>query len=79
MAEQDPSPLAGLTEDQADEAIKGYKAVVERAEEDLKAKKAHLAGMKRARKHLEQPEPPDDDGVVAHAEPAQITVEGSDA
>jgi hypothetical protein len=78
MAEQDPSPLAGLTEDQADEAIARFEAKVEQHDEAVKAQKAHLKAMKAARKHLEAPEPPDGNGVVAHAQPAEITVEGGE-
>lgn len=71
------SPLAGLTGDQADEAIKRLSAVVKEREESLKAAKEHLADMKRARKNLQQPEPVDaqNNGVVAQAQSAEITTE----
>lgn len=78
MAES--NPLAGLTADQADEAIGRLSDVVAEREESLKAAKAHLKEMKAARKGLEEPQPRDAQGhgVVAHAQPAEITVEGSD-
>ena len=74
------SPLAGLTGDQADEAIERLSAVVKEREESLKAAKEHLREMKTARKSLEDPQPRDaqGNGVVAQAQAAEITVEGSD-
>jgi len=79
MTEQ-PNPLAGLTRDQADEAIERLSDVVKEREESLKASKDHLREMKTARKGLEDPQPRDaqGNGVVAQAQAAEITVEGSD-
>lgn len=79
MTEQ-PNPLAGLTGDQADDAIERLGAVVKEHEESLKAAKDHLREMKAARKSLEDPQPRDAQGpgTVAQAQPAEITVEGSD-
>jgi hypothetical protein len=80
MTEQS-NPLAGLTTEQADEAIARLGDVVSEREESLKAAKAHLKEMRAARKGLEDPQPRDaqGDGVVAHAQAAEIAVEGSDA
>jgi hypothetical protein len=76
----EPSPLAGLTEQQADEAIDRLQAKVDDGIGGPAAK-AHLKQMKAARKGLSDPEPVDaqGDGVVAQAQAAEITVEGSDA
>jgi multidrug resistance efflux pump len=78
MTEQ-TNPLAGLTEQEADDAIGRLQAKVDAQEEHLKAAKAHLKAMKAARRDLEPPVPLDQRGataVEAHAEPAAITVEG---
>jgi hypothetical protein len=75
------NPLAGLTGDQADEAIDRFQAKVDKNAEDLRVQKDHLKAMKTARKNLEEPVPTGEqsgDTVTAQAEPAQITVEGGD-
>jgi hypothetical protein len=74
----DASPLAGLTEQEADEAIDRLAGKVEQQEENLKAAKAHLKELKAARKDHAPPQPPGG-GTVVYAEPAAITAVGSDA
>jgi hypothetical protein len=73
-----PNPLAGLTSEEADQAIERLKAKVDtgiggQAAED------HLKTMRAARKRLEEPVPVAEQGstTVAQAEPAEITVGGS--
>jgi multidrug resistance efflux pump len=76
------NPLAGLTEDEADQAIERFQAKVDQADEHAKAVKAHLKAMKAARKDLEPPVPLDQRNagtVEANAEPAQITTKGGGA
>jgi hypothetical protein len=74
----DPSnPLAGLTGDQADEAIARLAVKIDQQDESLKAAKAHLKLMRQFRKELEEPSQ-GDPGVDVHAEPAQISVEAGD-
>jgi hypothetical protein len=74
------NPLAGLTAEQADEAIDRLQTKVDTQEDNLKVAKAHLKEMKAARKGLTDPQPRDaqGDGTVAEAQSAEITVEGSD-
>jgi hypothetical protein len=73
----DASPLAGLTEQEADEAIDRFAGKVEQQEENLKAAKAHLKELKATRKDLVPPLPPGG-GTVAYAEPATITAEAGE-
>jgi hypothetical protein len=72
------SPLAGLTGEQADDAIARLATKIDQQDQSLRAAKAHLKEMRAARKALAEPEPAGN-GVAAHAESAQITAEGSDA
>jgi hypothetical protein len=71
------NPLAGLTEREADQAIDRLAAKVDEGIGG-KAAKEHLAAMKRARKHLDEPVPVDaqGNGTRADADPAQISTEG---
>ncbi|HEY3142156.1 MAG TPA: hypothetical protein VGJ86_13555 [Acidimicrobiales bacterium] len=71
------SPLAGLTEQEADEAIDRFAGKVEQQEENLKVAKAHLKEMKAARKDLVPPQPTGG-GTVVYAEPATITAEAGE-
>jgi hypothetical protein len=73
----DASPLAGLTEQEADEAIDRLASKVEQQEENLKAAKAHLKELKAARKELVSPQPPGG-GTVVYAEPASIEAEAGE-
>jgi hypothetical protein len=73
------NPLAGLTEQEADEAIDRLAAKADEADAHAKAVRAHLKAMKAARRDLVEPVPLDQrntGGTDAHADPAQITVEG---
>lgn len=74
----EPNPLAGLTAEQADQAIERLQAKIDARENDLKAVKAQLKAMKAARKDLADPAPADaqNNGAVAQAQPAELTVEG---
>jgi hypothetical protein len=78
MADQS-NPLEGLTADEADAAIDRLAGKVEAQEASAKAAKEHLKAMKAARKQLTEPTPLDQRAagtVEAHAELAQLTVEG---
>ena len=70
----DQNPLAGLTGDQADDAIAALEAKIDQLEETVKAAKAELKARKAARKQLVDPEPPGN-GVVATAQTAEVGVE----
>jgi prefoldin subunit 5 len=72
------NPLAGLTQDQADEAIERLQAKIAEREDSLKVAKAHLRDLKAARKDLVPPQPPGD-GTRAQAQTAEVTAEGVDA
>lgn len=75
----DTDPLAGLTGEQADEAIDRLTKRVDAMKASAKAAEAHLKAMKAARKDLTEPVPLDQRAAgtaQANAEPAQITVEG---
>jgi hypothetical protein len=76
----DTNPLAGLTADQADQAIDALADKLEAQEASLKAAKAHLKEMKAARKTLTDPQPSGnaDNGVQAHAQTAEVAAEGVD-
>ena len=73
----DRNPLAGLTGDQADEAIDRLEAKVKEQKESVKAAEAYLKDMKAARKRLEEPQPvnAESNGRVATAGTAEVGVE----
>lgn len=71
------TPLAGLTGDQADEAIERLQAKISDQKESVKAAEAHLKDLKAARKNLRDPQPVDAqaNGAVAQAGTAEVGVE----
>lgn len=73
----DTNPLAGLTADQADEAIGRLEVKIDQQEATLKAAKAHLRDLKAARKTLTDPQPPGN-GTRVQAGTAQVGVEAVD-
>jgi hypothetical protein len=72
-----PTPLAGLTADQADEAISRLAQRIDEQEASLKAAKAHLKDLRAARKNLQEPEPPGE-GVVVTAQTAEVAAEAQE-
>jgi prefoldin subunit 5 len=68
------TPLAGLTREQADEAIQALEAKIDAQQESIKAAKEHLKALKAARKDLRDPSPADN-GTVASAQTATVGVE----
>lgn len=71
------NPLAGLTGDQADEAIDRLAAKIREQEASLKAAKDHLKAMKAARRDLAEPQPAGS-GVTVTAETAEVAAEAQE-
>lgn len=72
------NPLAGLTGEQADEAIEALAAKVKDHEESLRAAKDHLKDLRAARKDLVEPQGPIRDGVTVVSGTAEVTAEGGE-
>lgn len=73
----DTNPLAGLTADQADEAIQRLTDKVKQQKESLKAAEDHLKNLKAARKDLRAPDPAGN-GTRVEAGTAQVSAEAGD-